>query len=359
MRLEAKFLGFFLMPILALGEITPAAHKKPSPPSQVPEATLRARPVELDTPTDRVRRILVGPNSNFYLLDSGNNRILIFSPTWKFVRQISEIGQGPGELFDPYDAAVDRAGNVYVVDAKQRVQRFSAEGKFFGGFKYKGECLAIAVNGRGESLLSQPESGSLVSVYGPNGDYRRSFGSLKTGGTGRSGVVANRVHMFVNRRDDVYVSFDHLGVLQKYDASGRLQWEEPIPGEQAQKLRNIFWSDATDKSKYGMVLTTSYSSFPAFLVSFSLFLDESRNRLYVPLNDGSIYVADARGKPVQFLKQPGSTDFYNSIAVDTRGSLIVTSVWKGIFLIMPARAGLTTPAQPGITQKGDNRNGFD
>ena len=337
MTLQRKFLSLFLIQIVAGWGTTQVGQEKLQTSSKVAETALRARPVELDTSTDRVRRILVGPNSNFYLLDSGNNRVLIFSPAWKLVRQISEIGQGPGALFDPYDMAVDRGGNVYVIDSKQRVQGFSAEGKFYGGFKYQGECLAIAVNGRGEYLLSQPESGSLISVYGPNGDYRRSFGALKTGAAGRSRAVANRVHMFVTSKDDVYVSFDHLGVLQKYDSSGRLQWEEAIPGEQAEKLRNIFWSDATDKSKYGIVLTTSYSGIPTFFVSFTVFFDESHDRLYVPLNNGSIYIADGRGKAVQFLKQSGSSDFYNSIAVDSSGKLLVTSVWKGIFLIMPAR----------------------
>jgi hypothetical protein len=336
MKLKYKLLSLLLMQILALGGTTPVGQTKPTASYSIPEMTLRVKSVGLDTSTDRISRIAIGPNSNFYVLDAGNNRVLIFSSAWKLVRQISEIGQGPGGLFDPYDMAVDRGGNVYVIDSKQRVQGFSAEGKFYGSFKYKGECLAIAVNGRGEYLLSQPESGSLISVYGPNGDYRRSFGSLKTGAARNARAVANRVHMFVTSKDDVYVSFDHLGILQKYDASGRLQWEEAIPGEQAEKLRNIFWSNATDKSKYGIVLTTSYSGVPAFFVSFSILLDESRDRLYVPLNDGSIYVADARGKPLQFLKQRGSTDFYNSIAVDRLGRLIVSSVWKGVFLIMPA-----------------------
>ncbi len=338
MRLKHNILSVFLMQIFALIGSAQAAQKGALGATPVPETILQARPVEFGTPTDRMRRILIGPNGNYYVLDAGNNRILIFSSSWKFVRQISEIGQGPGALFDPYDMAVDRGGNVYVIDSRHRVQGFSASGKFFGSFQYKGECLAIAVNGRGEFLLSQPESGSLIAVYGPNGDYRRSFGSLKTGGDKRFRNVANRVHLFVTSKDDVYVSFDHLGLLQKYDAAGQLQWETAIPGEHVERLRNVFWSDATDKSKYGLVQTTSYSGIPAFFVSFNVFVDEFRNRIYIPLNDGSIYVADARGKPVRFLKQPrGALDFYNSIVVDSFGKLLATSVWRGVFLITPAR----------------------
>jgi hypothetical protein len=336
MKLQLRVLHAFLALIFAAGA-TPAALQKAPAGATVPETTLQAKLVALGISTDRVRRILIGPGGSIYVLDGGNNRVVILSASWKFVRQISEIGQGPGALFDPYDMAVDRGGNVYVVDPK-RVQGFSSEGKFYGGFKYKGECLAIAVNGRGEYLLSQPESGSLIAVYGPNGDYRRSFGALKTSGERRLRSVANRVHIFVTSKDDIYVSFDHLGVLQKYDAGGKLQWEESIPGKQVEHLRNIFWSDATDKSKHGIVTTTNYSRIPAFYVSFNVFLDESRGRLYVPLNDGSIYVADARGNAVRFMKQPpGAVDFYNSVAVDNLGRLVATSVWRGVLLIMPAR----------------------
>ena len=337
MRLRLKTLSILLTLIFAPTAIAAAWRKQTAVPS-VPQMTLEATLVNLGVSTDRVRRVLIGPNGSTYVLDAGNNRVVIFSASWTFVRQISEIGQGPGELFDPYDMAVDRAGNVYVIDSKHRVQGFSSEGKFYGGFRYKGECLAIAVNGRGEYLLSQPESGSLIAVYGPNGDYRRSIGALKTSANGQLRNVANRVHIFVTSKDDIYVSFDHLGVLQKYNDSGQLQWEQTIPGQQVEHLRDIFWSDAIDKSKSGIVLTTSYSRIPAFYVSFNLFLDESRGRLYVPLNDGSIYVADARGNAVRFLQQPPSAvDFYNSLIVDNRGRLVATSVWRGVLLITPAR----------------------
>ena len=337
MKLHPRFLCGFLAMALVSGATT-TAWQKSQAALAVPETILRAKLVALGISTDTMRRVLIGPEGNIYVLDAGNNRVVILSASRTFVRQISEIGQGPGELFDPYDMAVDRGGNVYVVDSKHRIQGFSPQGKFYGAFNFKGECLAIAVNGRGEYLLSQPESGALIAVYGPNGDYRRSIGALKTNADGRLRLVANRVHIFVTSKDDIYLSFDHLGLLQKYDASGQLQWEEAIPGKQVERLRSIFWSDATDKSKSGIVLTTSYSRTPAFYVSFNLFLDEARGRLYVPLNDGSIYVADARGKAVQFMKQPsGAVDFYNSITTDNLGRLLATSVWRGVLLIMPGR----------------------
>jgi DNA-binding beta-propeller fold protein YncE len=315
----------------------PAAVLQGSGKQPVAETTLRASFISKDVPVDRARRILIGPDGNFYVLDSGNNRVVVLSPTGSLLRQISEVGQGPGELIDPYDLASDRQGNVFVIDSRNRVQGFSPQGEFLGAFGYQGECLALAVNSRREFFLSLPERGSLVTVYGPTGDYRRSFGQLK-GGDGAYRNVANRAHIFVTRSDEVYVSLDHQGVLQKYDAGGKLLWETAIPGEQVERLRQIFWSADLNKSKHGIALTTSYSRIQAFYVAFNVFYDEPRRQLYVPLNDGSIYVTDANGKPVRFMKQPpGSVDFYNSVVVDGRGRVVATSVWRGVLQIAPAK----------------------
>jgi DNA-binding beta-propeller fold protein YncE len=324
----------FLHLLIATATFGQKASGKPP----VQETVLRADLMAIDTPFDKIRRVLLGPDGNSYVLDSGNHRVVVLSPKLAFVRQISEVGQGPGELFVPIDFALDRAGNVYIIDSKKRVQWFSPQGKFLGGFRFEGECLAMAVNGRREILLSQPGLGALVAVYDTGGNHRRSFGSLKPAGDPHYQAVANRVHLHVARDDNVYVSFDHQGLLQKYDADGQMLWEAKIPGEQVERMRRTFWSDEPDKSKQGIVLTTAESGISAFYVAFNIFFDESRRRLYVPLNDGSIYVADAAGKPMQLMKQPtGSINFYKSIAVDSQGRLLATGYWKGLYLIYPGR----------------------
>jgi hypothetical protein len=333
-----RLLTVFLMSfnILAV-PVAAMAGQKHSRALPIQEVVLRADRIVTPTPVDRVLRMLPGPDGNLYVLDNGNHRVVVFTAGWRFVRQISEVGQGPGELFDPYDFAIDRAGNIYVIDARKRVQWFSPGGKFLGSFRYSAECLSIAVNKSGEIMLSQPGLGSLMTVYGTDGKPRRSFGALKPAGDSRYQAVANRVHFSVDD-DYIYVSFDHLGILQKYDPAGRLIWESPIAGQQVERLREVFWSDAPEKSKLGVVFTTKESGLAAFYVAFDIFLDKSRGLLYVPLNDGTIYVADAVGKPVRLMKQPqGAINFYNSIAVDSKGRLYVASVSKNIFLITVAR----------------------
>ncbi|MGI9107609.1 MAG: 6-bladed beta-propeller [Pyrinomonadaceae bacterium] len=333
MRHHNRLLKVLLAHTFALTAVSALAE----PLLPVPAVTLRATQVARDVPLDQSRRILVGPDGNYYVLDAGNNRLVVLSSDWKFVRQISAAGQEPGALFDPQDFALDRQGNIFVIDGKKRLQGFTPDGRHLGTINYQAECLALAVNARGEYLLSQPELGALVTVYGPHGGVLRSFGKLNNG-EGRYRNVANRVHLVVTSQDEVYVSLDHQGVLQKYDATGRLLWETAIPGEEVERLRGIFWSDDPNKSKHGVVITTVHSRVPAFYVAFNLFFDESRRQLYVPLNDGSIYVADAGGKPLKFMKQPrGTVDFYSSVATDRQNRLVATSRYRGILLITPAR----------------------
>lgn len=303
--------------------------------------TFQARRVTLSAPLDRVRRLAIGPDDNVYVLDAGNNRVVVFSATWQFLRQIAEVGQGPGELIDPYDLAVGKTGHVYVIDAMKRVQVFAADGNFLASFRYEYECLAIAVNRKGEILLSEPGRGMLITVYGPEGKIRRTFGTLKTGSRPEYKVVANRTHIAVSDSDEIYVSFDHLGILQKYDANGVLLWEREMRGNRIEAMRKMFWSDTAEKSKYGIVFTTNDSRIPAFYVCFSISVDYRQGQLYLPLNDSSIYVADIRGEAVAVIRpEKEAVQFYNSIVVDRQSRVFASSVWWGIYRIsQPTDAG--------------------
>ena len=63
---------------------------------------------------------------NIYVVDMGNTRIQIFSPSGSFIRMIEgTYGSGSGQFKHPYDLAVDRSGNVYVADTgNNRIRSF-------------------------------------------------------------------------------------------------------------------------------------------------------------------------------------------------------------------------------------------
>jgi hypothetical protein len=76
--------------------------------------------------------IAVGPSGHLYVSDSGNNRVEVFSPTGRFIRQFgSSITQESGHFVLPSDLVVDSKGNVYVSDAAQNVvEKYSPTGAF-------------------------------------------------------------------------------------------------------------------------------------------------------------------------------------------------------------------------------------
>ncbi|TET95049.1 MAG: hypothetical protein E3J29_07505, partial [Dehalococcoidia bacterium] len=75
--------------------------------------------------------LAVDAGGNLYALDSGNGRILKFSPDGRFLKATGATGGGEGEFNQPVDLALDGQGNVYVVDTwNHRVQKFDADLNF-------------------------------------------------------------------------------------------------------------------------------------------------------------------------------------------------------------------------------------
>ena len=80
--------------------------------------------------------VAVDTAGNVYVADTGNFRVMKFSPAGEFMQQFGKIGRNLGQFSRPKGLAVDREGRVYVSDsAFDNVQIFDAEGRvllFFG-----------------------------------------------------------------------------------------------------------------------------------------------------------------------------------------------------------------------------------
>ena len=74
--------------------------------------------------------LAVEKNGNLIVVDSGNNRLQVFTPEGKFVGKCGRAGKGQGEFNQPWGITLDKDGNIYVADWKNhRVQKLSPEGK--------------------------------------------------------------------------------------------------------------------------------------------------------------------------------------------------------------------------------------
>lgn len=127
--------------------------------------------------------IAVDRQGDVYVADSRNRRIVKLHGDGRFALQFGEPGSAPGQLEKPLDVAVAPDGAVYVADyGLDRIEVFSAEGKYLYGWGGPG---AAAGRFRGVSGLALDASGNVyasdfyndrVQVFAPKGEWLRTIG---------------------------------------------------------------------------------------------------------------------------------------------------------------------------------------
>jgi DNA-binding beta-propeller fold protein YncE len=132
---------------------------------------------------DRYGRLLVA-DTHFY-------RVLVYSPKGEILFQIGDGVQGttPGRFGYPTDVVIDRAGNFYVAEYgdNDRIQVFSPEGKWlrqWGGHGYEpGEFMkprALAIDEQ-DRLFVADSCNHRIQVFDTRGKLLNSWGSRGNG----------------------------------------------------------------------------------------------------------------------------------------------------------------------------------
>lgn len=104
----------------------------------------------------RPRALAIDPDDNLYVADSCNHRIQVFNSTGKLLRHWGSRGTEPGQMAFPYDVAV-HGGYVYACEyGNNRVQKFTLDGESLGLWGRHGRDpgelnnpWALAVDSRG------------------------------------------------------------------------------------------------------------------------------------------------------------------------------------------------------------------
>jgi hypothetical protein len=166
--------------------------------------------------------------------------------------EIVHIGGEEGRIIDPTAFAVEPGGTFVVADApnnRERIQIFTPAGFRIGGFLLPGRLKTrvmidnAVLNGIGSLqytgtsiLMSQPETGALVTEYTLNGGANRTFGHLR-----RTGHEDDReVHLALNsglalvdpNGGFFFVFQTGEPVFRKYDAAGQLVFERRVHGRE-------------------------------------------------------------------------------------------------------------------------------
>jgi hypothetical protein len=170
--------------------------------------------------------------------------------------EIVHIGAEAGRIIDPTAFSVEPGGTFVVADApnnRERIQIFSPAGFRMGGFMLPGRAKPrivfenIVVSGIGtlqytgtSILMSQPETGALITEYLLSGGVSRTFGNLR-----RTGHEDDRdLHLALNSGVPLvdptggflFVFQTGEPVFQKYDRGGTLIFERRMQGREIDAL---------------------------------------------------------------------------------------------------------------------------
>lgn len=124
--------------------------------------------------------------SRIYIVDSGNNQIVVLNKEGKTQFSVGREGQGEGEFQDPVGIGVDHEGLIYVADTgNHRIQIFTAEGKYSGAIAVSSggkpvRPIDVAVDPSTHDIFVTGNNNHKVMVFNRSGRLIREWGGNGT-----------------------------------------------------------------------------------------------------------------------------------------------------------------------------------
>jgi hypothetical protein len=294
----------------------------------------------LDVPENQIMNspvdFTVGSDGRIYVLDAKDHNIKIFEGDGTFVKTFGKKGAGPGELDRPW--ILDFIKNsLYVADSQnRRIQIFSPEGEYLGGFKapvQMGTGAAFGPEGRFYLNSRGLRSRKSLAVHDTQGNIQFEFGELEGESFQffdytqikkdiKNGVIPN------SSRDDflltvapdgtVWTVYRSLPLAKVHSPEGKLLHRWTVRSPDYKTIRGIFEEKNKEVENQPSVF------YPLRYVN-DLALD-GRGRLHVLLNTPDrmkILVYTREGELLRTCLGP--EDSLSSLAFDAQGRLYALS----------------------------------
>ena len=170
------------------------------------------------------RGVAVDGTGNFWIADTGNDRLQKFNRDGTLLKIIGRSGSKEGEFSSPSSVALTLKGNIVVADTgNRRVQVFSAKGLFLGAFGRSGsqagqfsEPVGLAVDGS-ENITVVDRGNNRIARFDNSGALL-----WETGKSGKQdGELKDPEAVIVSPDGEVYVLDAGNGRVQIFDQNGK------------------------------------------------------------------------------------------------------------------------------------------
>ncbi|HET8861917.1 MAG TPA: hypothetical protein VFM94_01545 [Solirubrobacterales bacterium] len=183
--------------------------------------------------------IAVDGNSNIWVADRENNRIVKFDEAGNFLMQFGTTGTGNGQFKDPRGIAISSNGTIWVSEVgNKRVQAFNSQGEFIRSFTYTSfiEPYGLATGPGGILWVADPAAHRVFEFNETGGFIRKAYGS-PTNPTGETEIDAP-VGLATDSQGNVWVADNGASRVTEFDANGKYVFQFGSTGTGNGQLQN-------------------------------------------------------------------------------------------------------------------------
>lgn len=183
------------------------------------------RPSDIDVVGDRL-----------VIVDTGNDRLVVFDTLLRARKTIGRSGAGPGELQVPLQAEIVPDGYVVGDLTNRRLSYFDVEGAYLRSVRIESGPLSLAVASDGRAYLPTTSRDHYLKTLDEDGraePFGRRPPPLELPASERVGLTS---HIVAVTEDAVHVFDNNVGVLVKYSLDGRFQLARRLPATVLDRL---------------------------------------------------------------------------------------------------------------------------
>jgi hypothetical protein len=275
-------------------------------------------------------RKIVAAGNDVYLLDHRNHRLLVRRGNSSF-SQLGQIGNGKGDLYQPYDLTVDRNGRVVVKDGgNRRIQILDSRGKFVSAFPDVPKSLGLAVTNNGDILLGQPQLGQLITAYDEKGKRKKSFGSLilpselfgpshkKFDATHKHAF--NRVLMTTDDKGNIWAALVHAPLLLKFDSHGHLVSKKRLNYPELKPVVDGVWEPTPPRQW----MSVNLDGIQLTMVNRDIVFDPRTQTVLLLLGNDSVVAYDTTGRERYAYRLDNKFGALQSVTVGGDGQILAS-----------------------------------